>query len=142
MAILASVTNEQTLEAQVAGPAGATRVIFVTGLADCSLAVSVPSPGGGSASQRGTFEAPVGPALTLAQFRRAIASVSLASLLVAGSLTTHSWAIVGVDADFDEEDGRVRLEFDAHVDVQGPPMPGATQLVLATVAFQVTILAA
>jgi hypothetical protein len=47
-----------------------------------------------------------------------------------------------VDADYDDDVGRGQLEFDVVVSVQGPPMPPPTLVVLASVAFQVTILAA
>jgi hypothetical protein len=142
MANPVTISSEQTLEAQVAGPGGATRLLVVSGLAACHLTVSVPSPGGGAATQQGTFAAHVGPAMTVAQFRRAIATVSLASLTALGSLTAHSWSITAVDADFDDDAGKVELEFDLRVEVQGAPMPAFNQLVLASVAFQVTILAA
>ena len=142
MATPATLTSQQTLEAQVTGPGGATRVIIVTGLATCSLNTAVPSPGGGFGTQQGTFSAHVGPTLTVAQFRRAVATVSLTSLSATGSVTTHSWAITDVDASFDDDEGRVELEFDVQVTVQGPPMPGFTQVMLASVGFQVTILAA
>lgn len=142
MANTATLVSEQTLEAQVAGPGGATRLIVVTGLATCGLSVSVPSPGGGSASQQASFEAHVGPSLTVPQFRRAIATASLASLSASGSVTLHSWAVTAVDADFDDDAGKVVLGFDVQVNVQGAPMPAATQIALLMIAFQVTILAA
>jgi hypothetical protein len=92
--------------------------------------------------QQGSFEAHVGPALTVAQFRRAVATASIASLSASGSVTAHNWAVTAVSADYDDDAGRVQLEFDIQVAVQGSPMAGATQVLLATVAFQVTILAA
>jgi hypothetical protein len=142
MATPVTVSSEQTLEATVAGPAGATRLIVVAGQATCNVSVSVPSPGGGGAVQQGSFEAHVGPALTVAQFRRAVATASIASLSASGSVTAHNWAVTAVSADYDDDAGRVQLEFDIQVAVQGSPMAGATQVLLATVAFQVTILAA
>ena len=138
----AILKSEQTLEAQVAGPGGATRLIVVTGLANCDLTVAVPSPGGGTATQQATFTAHVGPSLSVAQFRRAVAAVSLASISATGSLVQHSWAVTDVDATFDDDNGKVQLEFDVQVVVQGPPMPALTQGLLASVGFQVTILAA
>ena len=142
MATPVSLTSVQTLEAQVAGPGGATRVIHVTGLAHCSLSVSVQSPAGGTVSQQGSFAAHVGPELTVAQFRKAIATVSVASVSALGSLTGHTFSVTAMDADFDDDAGKVELEFDAQVTVQTPAMPPANQVVLASVAFQVTILAA
>ena len=142
MANPAAVTSVQTLEAQVAGPGGATRVIYVTGLAHCNLGVTVQSPAGGNASQQGSFAAHVGPELTVAQFRKAIATVSVASVVVSGSLTGHGFSVTAVDADFDDEEGKVQLEFDVQVTVQTPAMQPGNQVMLATVAFQVTILAA
>jgi hypothetical protein len=109
MATPANLTSMQTLQAQVAGPAGATRAVFVTGLARCGLAVDVPSPGGGTASRQGTFAAHVGPSLTVAQFRRAVAMASLASLSASGNVTVHAWAVTAVDANFDDDAGQVRL---------------------------------
>ena len=142
MATPVPLTSVQTLEAQVAGPGGATRVIYVTGLAHCNLTVAVTSPVGGSASQQGSFAAHVGPELTVAQFRKAIATVSVASVGASGSLVGHGFSVTAMDADFDDDEGKVQLEFDAQVTVQTPAMPPTNQVVLATVAFQVTILAA
>jgi hypothetical protein len=142
MANPVTLTNVQTLEAQVAGPGGATRVIYVTGLAHCNLTVAAQSPAGGTASQQGSFAAHVGPELTVAQFRKAITTVSVASVVAAGSLIGHSFSVTAMDADFDDDEGKVELQFDAQVTVQTPAMPAGNQVVLASVAFQVTILAA
>lgn len=142
MATPATITSEQTLEAQVAGPAGATRLIVVTGLGTCNFLLAVPSPGGGTATAQGSFSALVGPPLSVAQFRRAVGTVSLASLSASGTVTAHAWAVTAVDVDYDDDAGRVQLEFDVQVSVTGPPMPAGMQAVLAGVAFHVTILAA
>ena len=69
MAIDAILTNEQTLEAQVTGPDGATRLFIATGIALFNL--SVTSPG---FVQQGTFSVHMGPSLTVEQFRRAVAT--------------------------------------------------------------------
>ena len=48
-------------------------------------------------------------------------------------------AITDVDADFDEDVGKVRLLHDLHVEVKGPI---DSEVVASTVGIQVTILAA
>jgi hypothetical protein len=50
---------------------------------------------------------PVGPTLQTGQFVRAIATGSLASIANQGLANNAQWAVDQVDADFDDESGRV-----------------------------------
>ena len=139
MATAATLISEQTLEAQVAGPDGATRLFVATGLASFTLQVQN-SAAGVTETQEGTFFLNVGPQLTVQQFRKAVATASLSSLRAVGDHSFTQWRIAEVDADFDEEAGRVRLEFEVHVGVEGPATGNTTSLF--GVGIQVTILAA
>ncbi|WP_173921742.1 hypothetical protein [Agromyces sp. Marseille-P2726] len=90
---------------------------------------------GGSANQ--TFTTLVGPTLAQAQFIRAIATASLASVGQSVDAGTARWNITGVDADHDDETGRVQLSVDA--EVSNGANATAT---LESIAFQVTIIQA
>jgi len=134
MATAAALTSEQTLEAQVTGPGDANRLFIVTGIAVCDLTVTSI---GAQQMQQGTFFVHVGPALTVQQFRRAVATASLAQLATnnaGGSI----WAVTNVDADLDEDTGRVQLEFDVRVFVTG----AQSDTSITGVGVQATILAA
>jgi hypothetical protein len=140
MATTASITSEQTIEVNVNGPDDVTTMYIVTGIANSNLGTFSPS-GGGFETQHRTFEAHVGPSLTTAQFRRAVATVSLASLSgQGGDASFTQWSVTDMDADFDDDEGKVQLQFDLSVTVDA----GATNAnaVVGGVGFQVIILAA
>ncbi len=137
MAIQVSATSEQTLQVNVTGPGDVTSTFVTTGIAD----VNVHAFAGGDPSQLATFALHVGPQLTAAQFRKAIASAALAGLTMAGDAVARQWSVTGVDADFDGETGKVELQFDVRVTIAGDEASGATTAV-AGVGFQVLILAA
>jgi hypothetical protein len=137
MATAAFLTNEQTLEAQVTGPGGATRLFIATGIALFNLTATSGGPPG--TSQQGTFFVHVGPSLTVEQFRRAVATASLTHLATNGNVDLADWRVTNVDADFDDEIGRVQVEFDVVVFVSGP-VNSLTEL--SGVGIQATILAA
>ncbi|MCV7400239.1 hypothetical protein H7K24_08735 [Mycobacterium fragae] len=139
MATAATLTSDQTLEAQVAGPAGANRLFVTTGLALFSLIAATPAAGVAETRQ-GTFFVNVGPQLTVQQFRQAIATASLSGLSTNGDVKLNSWQITGVEAGFDEEAGRVRVEFDALVSVDSAA--AGSETTVFGVGIQVTILAA
>lgn len=141
MPITASISSEQTIEIGTNGPDDVTSMYVVTGLANANL--SAFSPAGGSfQSQQATFSVHVGPSLTASEFRRAVASASLASLSISGGDASFAdWAVTGVDADFDDEAGKVELEFDLRVRVDAGAASSA-QSAVAGVGFQVMILTA
>ena len=135
MAIAAALISEQTLEAQVTGPGGATRLFIATGIALCNLSVTSTA----QQRQQGTFSVHVGPSLTVQQFRKAIATASLAQVTTNNNALMSNWAVTNVDADLDEDSGKVQLEFDVLVDVAGPPGSESNS---SGVGVQATILAA
>ena len=116
MAVAANVTSEQTLQVGVNGPGDVLSLFVVSGIANGSL--SAFSQTGNFAQQQQTFAAHVGPQLTVAQFRKAIASASITSLSISGDGAFASWEVTDVDADFDDEAGRIELTFDLRVAVQ------------------------
>lgn len=99
---LDAIDNEQQLEVGVTGPGNARRLIVVHG-----TAVFVFTPGSGNDSARDTLAFPIGPALQTGQFIRATATASLASIFNGGLANNALWAVDSVDADFDDEAGRV-----------------------------------
>jgi hypothetical protein len=139
MAQPAVLTSEQILEAQVAGPAGANRLFTTTGFAQFAL-IARTAAAGAPDQRTGTFFVNVGPQLTVQQFRKAIATASLAAVGTNGNVGLNSYQISNVDADFDEESGRVRVEFDVMVIVNGPA--AGIESSASSVGIQVTILAA
>jgi hypothetical protein len=82
------------------------------------------------------------PRLTAGQFRRAIATASLAGIngaptfVATGSGAALSWYVQAVDAHFDDETGGVKLVVDLHAGAAF----GSAEIVL--VGFQVTTSAA
>lgn len=140
MPITASISSEQTVEVGTSGPGDIETMYVVTGIANCSLNVSSPG-GGGWQTQQGTFQAYVGPDLTVAEFRRAIAMASLASLQgQGGDATFTGWSVTGVDADFDDDTGKVQLQFDLSATVDAGTSSASAYI--GGVGFQVIILAA
>jgi hypothetical protein len=138
MANPATISSEQSLQVGVNGPNDVASMHVVTGIANGQLA-ALASAGAGFVQQQSTFAAHVGPTLTVAQFRKAIASAAITSLNVQGDGTFTRWEVTDVDADFDDEVGRVKLNFDLRVTVQ-TSSPGGVQAVVASVGFQVMIL--
>jgi hypothetical protein len=140
MATPVTITSEQTVEVGVNGPDDITRMYIVTGIANPTLTVESQA-GGELETQTGTFEAHVGPSLTTAEFRRAVATASLTLLQGQGSgaLITE-WSVTDVDADYDDDQGKVQLQFDLLVAV----VPDTTfaGAIIGGVGFQVIILAA
>jgi hypothetical protein len=126
------------MQVGVNGPNDVANMHVVTGIANGQLNAFAQS-GGNFVSQQATFAAHVGPPLTAAQFRKAIASAAVTSLSLSGTGTFAQWAVTDVDADFDDDVGRIQLTFDLQVMVQA----GATSSVsgvIASVGFQVLIL--
>src|ERR1043166_9240303 len=101
-----NTTGEQVLEAVVAGPDEANRLFTVTGAANANIFVS-----GGQQQQVQTWTFLVGPVFTRRQFYRAIAaaSVSSQSLNVQTAPGNFQIQINSVEADWDDESGRVEV---------------------------------
>lgn len=136
-----SIQNEQTIEIGVNGPGDVTRMFVVAGVANAITSVQAHTPGV-PAETRQTFQAFIGPSLTISEFRRAIATVSLAGIDL-NNAGGGIWGVSDADADFDDEEDQVRLQFDLYV---GATAPSGDQIggtvAVRDVAVQVTILAA
>ena len=133
-----SFENQQQLEVVVNGPDGATRLFICTGTAKAAMQLNA----GPEFAQRlaDTWTFLVGPTLTRLQFQRAVGTASLANFRVrytapAGGFDA-SWELVSVDADWDDESGRVQVRAEVSlVAIQ------ATVLV-SSLGYHVSILAA
>ena len=139
MPTLASKLNEQTLQVVVTGPGDVAAMHVVTGFANVLLSansVGMVSP----VSQATTFFVLVGPTITSAQFRRAIASAAIASLTLGGGANlggtgiSAAWSLSSVHADFDDESGQVKLTFDVNL------VATSAAATMGSVGYQVTIL--
>jgi hypothetical protein len=137
MPLPATVVSQQTIQIGINGPGDVASMYVISGIAQISLtAFAQPNE---SASQQNTFSAPIGPQLTAAQFRRAIASASIASLSLSGSGGLfEQWDVSSVDAAFNDDSGFVELEFDVSVKVSAGALSNA--VTTAGIGFQVFIL--
>jgi hypothetical protein len=128
------VLNMQTIEAVVSGPNEANRLFTLTGMANAVITAS------SGITQKETFTLLVGPQLSHQQFRKAIASAFLADIRLGfDRIGSAEWALVGVDADWDDESQQVELEVELQTKASSPLGMSVT---LARFGFQVTILAA
>jgi hypothetical protein len=102
---VANTTGEQVLEAVVAGPDEANRLFTITGAANVGISVSA------NQQKTETWTFLVGPAFTRGQLYRAIATAApsfqiLSIQTVPGNLNVF---ITSVEADWDDESGRVEV---------------------------------
>jgi hypothetical protein len=104
---IAQIQNLQQLDVVVAGPDDANHLFIIDGQFDTSLAIG--SQGSNFATAKETFSVLVGPKLANRQFVRAIATASIVKTQIGniapGGVAT--WNIVDVDADWDDESGRL-----------------------------------
>jgi hypothetical protein len=135
MAIEPQVDDLQHMGVGVSGPDGATRMDITTGIARVNLYAS------SSATVKENFTVHVEPSLGPGQFRRAIATAAVARVGVndwdPSTGDSMTWGVEDVQADFDDEAGKVELRFTVEVRTSGS---GSTYL--ESVAFTVTTLAA
>ena len=134
-----TIESQQTVLVEgLTGPAGATQMYITTGFAQLSAAYQP------NAAQE--FSGLIEPTLTAGQFRRAIASASPATLAVwqmgmpaAGTSQNVSarWAVNAVDADWDDESGKIELTFETQTG--GDP---ALYTVVERLSFQVLVFVA
>lgn len=117
MAVQPSVDNLQHVEIGVSGPDGANRMFITTGVATISHYA------GSNQTVKENYSVHVEPALTASQFRRAIASAAFGQLAFydynAAENDGMSWQIEDVDADFDDEAGKVELRFTIEITTTG-----------------------
>jgi hypothetical protein len=136
MSTPATVTSQQTLQIGVNGPGDVASMYVVSGIAQINLgAWAQPNQ---FQTQQATFSAHIGPQLTAAQFRRAIASAAIASLSLSGQGSFDAWSLSSLKADFDDDAGSVELEFDVSVSVSSGP--SGADVGTGSVGFQVLIL--
>jgi hypothetical protein len=116
----ANLQSEQSIQIQANGPDGATTMFITTGLMFCNFSQNNQTGDGFGLNE--TFSALLTtPRLAPGQFRRAIATASLAgidgaiTIVALGSSPGFGTFIQSVDADFDDETGAVRLLVDLHV---------------------------
>lgn len=128
----ANTTGEQVLEAVVAGPDGANRLYTVTGAATVSIFVS------SQQQQTQTWTFLVGPTFTRGQLFRAIASGSVSAQNVNIQTAPGSFQanISSVEADWDDESGRVEVRVEVFLSASGGASANINQL-----RYWVTILA-
>ena len=127
-----NTTGEHVLEAVVAGPDGANRLFTVTGATNVGISVS------GQQQQTQTWTFLVGPTFTRSQFYRAIGTASVSFQFVnvrtvPGNFTVQ---INSVEADWDDESGRVEVRVEVLLACDAGMNAGINQL-----RYWVTILA-
>jgi hypothetical protein len=131
---VATTVGEQSLEAVVAGPDGATLLHTCTGFASVQMNVNT------AVQQIETWSFLVGPTLTRTQFFRAIADASVSTYLFNSAASqpgsVFSISVTSVEADWDAESSRVEV----HVEVTIFAGPGSSVSVNA-LRYWVTILA-
>jgi hypothetical protein len=128
------IQNLQQIEAVVAGPEDANRLVIIDGQFDWQLTAY--SQGAAGVSQKETLTVLVGPVFTRKQFVQANATASFTKLV--SNTSSADWQILGVDADWDDESGQVELRIEAQVDCSGANKSAQ----INGFGFHVTILAA
>jgi hypothetical protein len=132
------IQNLQQIQAVVAGPDDANRLLIIDGQFNAGL--SAFSQGTNVVTVKEIFSVLVGPVLTKNQFVQANATASFtqAFFTINTPPGNASWQILGVDADWDDESGQVELRIEAQVQCLG----GQNQTSIGAFGFHVTILAA
>jgi hypothetical protein len=128
----ANTTGEHVLEAVVAGPDEANRLFTITGTANIGIFVS----NGQNKTETWTFL--VGPSFTRGQFYRAIGTAALTSQAMSIQTAPASFqvAINSVEADWDDESGRVEVRVEVFLTASASMNANINQL-----RYWVTILA-
>ncbi len=123
--------GEQVIETVVAGPEGANRLYTVTGAANLSIQATRQQ----RTTETWTFL--VGPTLSRLQFHRAIGTASIASQIVSIQTAPREFTvnIHSVEADWDDEDQRVKVRIEIGVLTNG------TTVEISQVRYWVAILA-
>lgn len=136
------LVNAQQIEVVVAGPGDVNRLYVCKGLAQGNLQANVGAQQG--VTQTDTWQFEVGPTLDVTQFRRAIATVSIAGLYEseAGRDANTSWTVQSVFADFDDDAGLVRVSTTSQVSISNPTTDPFDFAGLSALAYDVSILAA
>lgn len=133
------IKNLQQIEAVVSGPDGANRLYVLTGELDLIPAVvSVSSTGPVTMQAVRTVTTQLGPIFTKKQFIRAIATAALTSkgINLRSIPADPAWSITSIDADWDDESGKVELSVELIVTITG----ANNAAWIHGLAFHVTIL--
>jgi hypothetical protein len=127
------IASEQNVSVPVAGPDGTNTLLTITtGFMSCSLSATAPSVLPIGETYSALLSSPV---LQPGQFRRAIATASIAGIQYAqeaAAANTARWLVSKATAQLDDETGRIELAVDLVAEGSG----ANTQLV--SVGFQVT----
>ena len=145
MPLISEITNEQTIRLGVTGPDGANTLYVINAVAHVESPIIQPSMPFSRVQLQETYSAPLGPSFASGEerFVRGIATAGISATSTDGDYDLLKWSLSDVDADFDDDAGRVQLTF--HLDVfAGPRMNGSGDPVRFRMAFpfQVMILAA
>jgi hypothetical protein len=132
------IQNLQRIEAVVAGPDEANRLLIIDGQFDSVISAVSQTD---DALRKEIFSVLVGPVFTRKQFVNATATASIVntSLEVNVSPFAANWQITDADADWDDESGQVELRIEATVEISGGQN---NKIAISGFAFHVTILAA
>jgi len=132
------VDSQQTVLVEgLTGPNGADRLFITTGFAQLM--------GGGPSGAPQAFSGLIEPTLTAGQFRRAIATAAPATLSVnqmtippigATQRVYARWAVNAVEADWDDESGKIELRFETTTNADT-----ALSAQVERLAFQVMVFA-
>jgi hypothetical protein len=135
------LVNAQQVQVAVSGPGDANTLYLCKGLAQGNFSLQAPANSSQQSTETWQFE--VGPTISAAQFRRAIATAALAGVqeTEAGPAQV-SWAIQTVFADFDDDSGLVRVSVTNAVWVYNQAATAFAAAGLSTLAYDVSILAA
>ena len=130
---VASTTGEQVVEAVVAGPDEANRLFTITGTANVGIFVSA------NQQKTETWTFLVGPAFTRGQLYRAIGVASVSSQFVNVQTAPGSFQVQinSVEADWDDESGRVEVRVEIFVSANA----GISSVSINQLRYWVTILA-
>jgi hypothetical protein len=133
------IQNLQQIEAVVAGPEEANRLFIINGQFPTAIIASAQANNAWFTEQE-TFSVLVGPTLTRKQFVKANATASIVNATIdyIAANGHANWAILNVDADWDDESGQVELRIETKVMSFGLYQAAVIQ----GLAFHVTILAA
>jgi hypothetical protein len=130
------IESQQTVLVDgITGPSGATQMYITTGFAILQ--------GGGGPNVTAEYSGLIEPTLTVGQFKRAIAQASPAAFAVwqmgmpaagASQNVSARWSVNSVDADWDDETGKIELTFETQTG--GDP---ALYTVVERLSFQVLV---
>ena len=103
----------------VSGPDGANRLLTISGQFDVGLSATGQANAYGQATN--TFSVLVGPVLTRQQFYKATGTGSIVktSITTQTSPTSFNYNINNIDADWDDESGKVELRMEVFVQALG-----------------------